>query len=140
MARSTISVTDDYQKDRSSPTASEVFTTPVICLLLGLLLIVTSFLPLGDWTAQSRWTPEDATHYDRISLEYHMSATRSAGRAGLSQAEMDAQRQRLKEQFEAMRGKLEKSQQQPQLWSRTLLGTGALLASAGLFLYLKQQG
>jgi len=85
------------------------------------------------------WTKEDATAYDRLSLEFHMSAYRSAARAGLTKEQMAQRQQSLKKQFEKMQGRLKRAQQQPDVWSRYLLWSGATLTVVGGMGYSRNQ-
>ena len=115
------------------------FSWPVASLLLGLLLIASSFLPLSDFAARSAWTTQDTIAYDRLSLEYHRSAYQSPARVGLTKEEFAARQQELKQRFDAMRGKLEYARQRPDAWRRYLLGGGAALSFAGALGYLRQR-
>ncbi len=109
------------------------FSLPVAMLIFGVLLIGASFLPFGNWAAQSQWTPADSAAFDRVSNEYKLSAYQSPTRAGLSQAEWDAQRGKMQQQMLSLQHKLERAKGQPQRWSRYLLGVGCLLAIAGFY-------
>jgi len=109
------------------------FSLPVAMLVVGVLMIGASFLPLGNWAARSQWTPEDSAVYDRVSGEYKLSAYQSPARAGLSQAEWDSQRDKMKQQMQALQQKLDRAKSQPKRWSRYLLAVGCLLAAAGFF-------
>lgn len=115
------------------------FSLPVTMLAVGVLMIGISFLPLGDWAAKSQWTAADSASYDRVSNEYKLSAYQSPARSGLSQDEWDAQRDKMKQQMQALQQKLDRAKSQPKLWSRYLLGVGCLLASAGFFANARQQ-
>lgn len=102
-------------------------------LILGLLMVLASFLPL-EGTRNQQWTPQDAKEYDRLSLAYHESAYQTAARAGRTEEEMQAYRAELKRKFEEKQHQLTLAQEQPQRWSRFLLWTGCVLTGAGYFL------
>ena len=102
-------------------------------LIVGIMLIGASFLPLGHWAARAQWSLEDTAAYDRISNAYKRSAYESPDRKGLSQAEWDAERERMREQMEALQQRLERAKRQPKRWSRYLLGIGSLLTAAGFY-------
>ena len=98
---------------------------------LGVLLILTSLLPWGGLVKGALWTEEDSAAYDRTSQEYHRISYQSPQRAGLTQQQLTAQRERTKSRFEALRAKLQYARQQPLTWSRRMLWTGALLTTCG---------
>ncbi len=118
-------------RKKSSPQLS--FSLPMTLLVGGVLMIGASFLPLGNWAARSQWTPEDSATYDRVSNEYKLSAYQSPARAGLSQAEWDAQRDKMKLQIQALQQRLDRAKSQPKRWSGYLLGVGCLLVATGFF-------
>ena len=109
------------------------FSLPLAMLVVGVLLIAASFLPLGNWAARSQWTPSDSAAFDRVSNEYKLSAYQEPARAGLNQAEWDAQRDKMKQQMQALQQRLDRAKSQPQRWSRYLLGIGCLLAATGFY-------
>ena len=108
---------------------------PPALLLLGILLVVLSFLPIGSQVAKSRWTPEDSAHYDKITQEYKRSHYDTAARSGLSEEEWRSQRQRMKQEIDAMSEKLAHARAQPDFWSTVLLWSGAALSAVGFFLH-----
>ncbi len=109
------------------------FSLPMSMLLVGVLLIGTSFLPIGKWVAQSQWTSDDSAAFDRVSNEYKRTSYQSSARSGLSQAEWDAQRDKMKQQMLALQHRLDHAKAQPKRWSRYLLGIGALLTAVGFY-------
>jgi len=104
---------------------------PLGAILVGVLLILSSLLPLGDLATRSQWTDKDAENFALLSEQYHRSAHQAPGRTGLDAEQMDLQHGKLKSSFEAMHKKLEHARQQPQRWSQYLLWSGALLAALG---------
>ncbi|MGI9427119.1 MAG: hypothetical protein ACR2NM_00560 [Bythopirellula sp.] len=125
-------------QDTDRPSLSFSFSLPVAMLTVGVLLIGASFLPVGNWVARSQWSREDTAAYDRVSMAYKKSAYESPVRKGLSQAEWDAQRDRMRQQMESLQQKLDGAKRQPQRWSRYLLGIGSLLTAAGFYANLKR--
>jgi len=105
----------------------------VAMLVVGVLLIGASFLPLGSWAARSQWSLNDSAAYDRVSNEYKQSAYETPTRRGLSQAEWDAERDKMRRQMVTLNQKLERVKGQPQRWSRALLGVGSLLTAVGFY-------
>ena len=120
-------------QDTDKPSFSLRFSLPMTMLAVGVLLIGASFLPLGNWAARAQWSVEDTAAYDRVSSAYKQSAYESPARKGLSQVEWDAERDRMRQQMEALQQKLDRAKSQPQRWSRYLLGIGALLTAAGFY-------
>ena len=120
-------------QDTDTTSRSFHFSLPVTMLVVGVLLIGASFLPLGSWAARSQWSLEDAASYDRVSNAYKKSAYESPNRKGLSQAEWDAERDRMRQQMEALQQRLERAKSQPRRWSNYLLGIGSLLTAAGFY-------
>ena len=108
---------------------------PPALLLLGILLVALSFLPIGSRFAESQWTPEDSAHYDKITQEYKRSQYDTAARSGLSEEEWSSQRQRMKQEIDAMNQKLTRARAQPDFWSTLLLWSGAAFAAVGFFLH-----
>ena len=125
---------------RNKPAEKLSFSLPVVMLLLGLLMIAASFFPVGNWAAQSQWTRAQSEAYDRVSVEYKRSNYQSAARLGISEAERVAQREKMKQQLDALQTKLDRAKSQPQLWSRYLLGIGSLLTAAGFLAHSSRQG
>jgi len=125
-----------HVKKQTSPQPAFIWPTvplPLVMLILGVLLIAASFLPLGKWAAKSQWTTEDSAAFDRVSVEYKRSAYQSPARAGLTESEWKAQRERMQRQLKALQQKLERAKSQPKRWSRYLLGIGSLLTAAGFY-------
>ncbi len=107
-----------------------------VCALfiaLGIALIIAAWTPVGSLASRAMWTNEDAATYSKIRLQSHGSAYKTAARSGLSEAQMQAQSERMEVQAEAMQAKLKRAREQPQRWSRYLLGVGTLLAAVGFF-------
>lgn len=106
----------------------------LVCILLiafGVVLIIASWMPLGRVASQAMWTSEDSAAYSKIRQQSHRTAYQSPTRTGNTKAQRKAQQERLKDQAEAMRKKLERARQQPQLWSQYLLWSGTLFTVCG---------
>ena len=103
-------------------------------MAVGVVLIGTSFLPIGQLAARSQWTPDDSAAFDKISKEYKFSTFDSHERRGLSEAEWEAEREKMKRQMLAFQSKLEQAKAQPKLWGRYLLGAGVALSLVGFYL------
>lgn len=102
-----------------------------LLIALGIALIIVSWTPIGRVASQAIWTNEDSAAYSKLHQQRHHAAYQSPARAGITEAEMKAQQERLKTRAEAMRKKLEYARQQPRRWSQYLLWSGALLAAVG---------
>lgn len=111
---------------------------PSLMLVLGVGLVVASFIPLDEVASNSQWTEEDAHAYERISVEYHRSSHQTPARAGLTQAELDQRHADLEKRFEKMRTKLEHARSRPKAWSRYLLVGGALLSALGALAHARK--
>jgi len=118
--------------------SSGSFSFSLGMILIGVLLILSSFLSLGDLAAHSQWTEENAVDFATLSEKYHRSAYQ-AGSKEAATAEQKHQNQKLKTSFEAMRNELERAQEQPQRWSHYLLVVGVLLTVAGFFAHSTRQ-
>ncbi len=127
-------VTDKTGRPQEStgPFSLSPGTIPLGIILVGVLLILSSFLSLGELAARSEWTDQSATDYATLSEQYHRSAYQT-GRKGNLTTKQEHQHQQLKISFDTMRNKLKRAQGQPQRWSRYLLGIGTLLTAAGFF-------
>jgi len=109
------------------------FSLPVALLIVGALLIGASLLPIGDWAAKLQWSAEDSADFDRVSNEYKLSNYKSPARSGLSAAEWEAQREKMRQRMQALQKQLEQAKQLPKRWSRYFLGAGSLLTAAGFY-------
>jgi len=103
----------------------------MLLIASGLALIVASFLPFGNVASSTAWTEQDADAYTNLSLEYHRSAYEPPSRAGMTPEEMKEYREQLRQKFESLKGRLERAQQRPKVWSRWLLWSGAALVTIG---------
>ena len=104
---------------------------PMVLLGLGILLIAGSYLPIGQFVAQSQWSREDSAAYDKVSQRYKRSNYQLAARAGVSEEEWQSQRKNMKLQMDAKNERLAKAKSQPRMWSQGMLWIGALLAAGG---------
>ena len=102
-----------------------------LLIALGIALITASWTPIGRVASRAMWTNEDAAAYSKLRQQSHHAAYQFPPRAGITEAQMKAQQERLKIQAEAMREKLEHARQQPRRWSQYLLWSGALLTAIG---------
>jgi len=109
------------------------FSLSLALLVVGVLLIGASLLPIGEWVAKSRWSTENSAEFDRISNEYKLSNYKSPARAGVSQAEWEAQRGKMQQRMQALQEQLDQAKLQPKRWSRYLLVFGTLLTAAGFY-------
>jgi hypothetical protein len=107
------------------------------CLVFGVGLLASSFLPF-DWLTAQSWTPQDTERYDQLSLEYHRSAFMEPERSGRSPKELQAYRQKLQQRYEAMRARLEAARSQPHQWSGYLRWSGVGLAALGCLIFVAQ--
>lgn len=117
---------------------SHSISLPMALLIAGLLLIAASFTPIGDWAAQSQWSAEDSARFDRVSNEYKRSAYQAPARRGRTPDEWEAEREQMRQQMEQLQSQLNWARDQPKLWSRSLLGVGALLSVAGFVAHSKR--
>jgi len=108
------------------------FSFSLGAILLGVLLILSSLLPMGDLATRSQWTDDDAKSFALLSEEYH----RSDHPSSKTSEPLDVRHEKLKDSFEAMRKKLEHARQQPRRWGQYLLWSGALLTALGAFSHL----
>ena len=113
------------------PSFQRSLSLPIASLAAGVLLVGASFLPLGNWVAQSQWTPADSAALDRISYEYKQSVYQSADRAGVSESEWEAQREQMQLRMQALQNKLDRAKSQPERWRNYLMGIGILLTAIG---------
>jgi len=104
---------------------------PLGTILAGVLLILSSLLPLGNLATRSQWTDKDAEDFALLSEKYHQSAYQSPERTGVTAEQMDIRHGKLKNSFDAMHKKLERVRSQPRRWSQYLLWSGALLTALG---------
>lgn len=109
-------------------------------LLLGTLLIILSWTPVGRLASEASWGSEDAAAYTRLVAENHRLGYENADSSRLTQEELDAQRRAVDAQLDAMIEKLEYAKSRPQAWSRGLFWTGAGLAALGTLIHLHHQG
>lgn len=110
----------------------------LILLILGVGLIVVSFLPLATLSARA-WTIEDSEAYGEVTRQLHESTYQTPSEAGRTAEEMERYRENLAQEFEKLKSKLEHAQQEPQRWSRILLWTGTALVGVGAFLHIAKQ-
>jgi len=102
-----------------------------LLIVLGIGLIVASWTPLGRVASRAMWTHEDSAAYSKLRQQLHRSAYQDPARAGITEAQMKAQREKMERQAEVMHKKLENARLQPQRWSQYLLWSGALLTALG---------
>ena len=131
MDKSTNTTIDVMTEPKEKPRRRPEFSWPMFLLTVGILLIGASYLPVGDRAAKYFWTTEDSALYDQVSQEYKRGTYQSAARSGVTEEEWNAQRDRMKQQVDTMRRRLEFAQEQPEFWSRNLLWVGFLLVVAG---------
>ncbi len=122
---------DALKSAAGSKEDSGPFSFALIVILVGVMLILASLLPVGDFTKDVLWTDEDAAAFSHISQEYHRKSYQTPQRAGLTEEQLKAQLEKMKIQYEVMRAKLQNAQQQPTTWKRYLLWTGVLLVVSG---------
>ncbi len=127
----TISTTDPMTQLQKNSQRQPHSWLPIVSLIAGALLIAASFFPIGRFASQSLWTVENSAKYDRVTQEYKRSAYQNPARTGLSKKENEARRERMKQQIDVMKERLEYAKNQPELWSRYFLWAGILLAAAG---------
>jgi len=108
----------------------------LLLMVIGIGLIVASWTPIGRVASRAMWTHEDSAVYSKLRQQLHGSAYQSPARAGITEAEMKAQQEKMKTHAEAMRKKLENARSQPRRWSQGLLWSGALLTALGVFGHL----
>jgi len=116
-------------EDKSRPWSVAAF--PLVLVALGAVLIAASFFPVGYLASEVLWTDADSAAYDRLTTQYKRSAYQTAARAGVTDDEWQAQRERMKQKLDAMNAKLEQARSQPKLWSRCFFLSGALLTASG---------
>ena len=130
MVRQTPTVIDAMS--RTAGTTWKTNSLAVGVIALGLSLVVASYLPFGSFATRCLWTEEDASRYDRITLEYHMSAYQSPARQGLTDSQMQSRHEQLRKEFESMRDRLTAAKERPHTWSQILRWTGSLLTLGGV--------
>ncbi len=118
------------EKKNTQPSAWRPFVC-VLLIMIGTALILASWIPIGHVASRSIWTHEDSAAYSELRQELHRTAYQSPARAGITEAQMKTQREKMKNKAEAMRKKLEHARQQPRQWSQYLLWSGALLVALG---------
>ncbi len=118
-------MTDDSGSKRSLMAVS--------LIVVGILMIIVSWTPIGRVASRGMWTNEDAATYSKIRQQIHSSTYQSAAQSGITETELKAQKERLNVKAEAMRKKLDRAKGQPERWSRYLFWVGILLAAAGSF-------
>jgi hypothetical protein len=104
---------------------------PTVLLVLGILLILTSWTPIGKLESEAVWTPDDSVAYSRLVEENHRIAYEAPERSGLTDEQLAAKRQRIEQQLAAKIEKLEYAKSRPEVWSRNLFWSGALLVTLG---------
>ena len=108
---------------------SNVFS--LLAATAGALLILGSLLPAGNPSDVSSWTNDDSAAYERISQEYHRLSYESPDRSGLTEKQLETQRDAARRQFDALRAKLRDAQSEPLTWKRQMFWSGVLLAVLG---------
>jgi len=121
-------MTDDIETANSDARRS---LASVLLIALGIGLIIASWTPIGRVASRAMWTHEDSAAYSKLRQQLHRGAYQSPTRAGISEAEMKIQQERMEIRAEAMREKLENARSQPRRWSQYLLWSGVLLAAFG---------
>ena len=110
-----------------------------LLISLGIALIIASWTPIGRVASRAMWSNDDAAVYSKLRQELHRLAYQLPARAGISEAQIKTQQEKMEIQAEAMRKKLENARQQPRLWSKYLLWSGALLTAVGGLSHLAAQ-
>lgn len=105
-------------------------------LFFGVLLILVSLLPWGKAVKETLWTDVDSSKYDQASQEFHRLSYQSPERSGVTKQQLEVQIEKSRQQFEALKAKLQNATEQPLAWKRYCLWAGALLASAGVLGHL----
>jgi len=105
----------------------------VLLIAVGIGLIVASWTPIGRVASRAMWTHEDSAIYSKLRQQLHRATYQSPARAGITEAELKSQQEKMKLHAEAMRRKLDRARQQPRRSSRYLLGVGSLLTAAGFY-------
>ncbi len=118
----------EKNNDNSNAWRSLVCT---LLIALGIALIIASWTPLGRVASRALWTREDSASYSKLRQQLHRSAYQDPVRAGITEAQMNAQREKMERQADAMHKKLERVRSQPRRWSQYLLWSGALLTALG---------
>ena len=111
---------------------------PLVLLTCGVVLIVTSFMPLTS-LAKRVWTISDSEALGQVTRELHDATLESPRQSARTAEELARYQDNLEREFERLNSKLEHAQQAPQRWSRILLWTGAGLTALGALAHLAKQ-
>lgn len=104
---------------------------PTGLLVVGILLLLVSWTPIGKVATDAAWAPEDAKVYGRLVQENHSLNYQSAAQSGLTEEEFAVHRKKVQDNLEAMIDKLEYAKSRPTVWSHYLFWTGTVLAALG---------
>lgn len=108
----------------------------ILLIIIGIVLIIASWAPIGHVVSRAMWTREDSASYSELRQQIHGSAYQSTARTQVTEAQTEVQPERLRIQAEAMRKKLEHARQQSLLWSEYSLWSGSLLTAIGALCHL----
>lgn len=124
-------------------------TWPVLLMLLGVVAIFVAPLVVGSAPAQTFWTAEDQTQYQKASADFHAASyglpssadgrSMQRGRGAADPVAAKAKYLATKAAWEQQKVRLENAQSRQSwlLWGTRLAGAG--LASIGIFGYFRGQ-
>ena len=120
---------------------------PVIAMLIGLALIFVAPLAVGSAPAETFWTDEDQSQYQKASADFHAASydlpSESDGarlpgrRSGYDPVAAKAKYSAAKAAWEQQRSRLENAQSRWTWLRRGCQFLGAVVAAAGIWGYVR---
>ena len=103
---------------------------PILLLLLGIVLVATSFLPLKEFMTPA-WDTSDSAQMAQLRMKYHDSSYTSPERQGITSEEAAQMQEKMKSEIEKLEAKLSLAKAAPKFWSRILFWSGVLISAIG---------
>jgi hypothetical protein len=105
-----------------------------IAILLGLIVVILSFLPVGPMASHGSWSQQQAQAYQAASATLHELSNKYASEAMAGDTRSTrAEVERAKARFDEFKTQLETAQNRPRLVAWAMRLGGALLAAVGAF-------
>lgn len=105
---------------------------------LAAVLAAASLIPIDKVAEDQLWSAEEAAQYQDVSQEVHRLTYESPDAGGFTEEELQAQRERAQQTYDALREKLDRARGASGVWRRLLLWSAVGLAAAGGACHLAQ--
>lgn len=103
----------------------------VALLLLGIALIVVSWLPVGSFVRDTNWSRADSKAYGELIMENHQLGSDDTSNSGKTQKQLATRRKVIQQQLDSLTEKLEYAKSRPEAWSHSLFWSGVVLVLLG---------